>query len=116
MFITKPCEQCGEEMIGAKWRRFCNPCAQVRARAAGRCNSSTYQQLARSYVSAAIKRGDLPSLTTNVVDCADCGARAEQYDHRDYFQPMKVDPVCRSCNMRRGPGANDAKPKRKRAA
>lgn len=34
--------------------------------------------------------------------CADCGRPAECYDHRDYGEPLKIDPVCRSCNIMRG--------------
>lgn len=34
--------------------------------------------------------------------CVDCGAQAIEYDHRDYNRPLMVDPVCRSCNLRRG--------------
>jgi hypothetical protein len=35
--------------------------------------------------------------------CTDCGGKADRYDHRDYTRPLQVDPVCRSCNARRGP-------------
>ncbi len=35
--------------------------------------------------------------------CADCGRPAECYDHRDYRYPYQITPVCRSCNIRRGP-------------
>lgn len=35
--------------------------------------------------------------------CVDCGKDAECYDHRDYTRLLCVDPVCRSCNKRRGP-------------
>jgi len=35
--------------------------------------------------------------------CADCGATARLYDHRDYDKPLSVDPVCRACNYKRGP-------------
>ena len=34
--------------------------------------------------------------------CVDCGANATDYDHRDYNKPLDVEPVCRSCNIRRG--------------
>jgi hypothetical protein len=34
--------------------------------------------------------------------CDDCGKTATDYDHRDYGKPLEVDPVCRSCNLRRG--------------
>lgn len=37
--------------------------------------------------------------------CVDCGADAHEYDHRDYNRPLDVDPVCRSCNRRRGTSA-----------
>lgn len=36
--------------------------------------------------------------------CADCGEPAYCYDHRDYRKPIDVQPVCRACNQRRGPG------------
>ena len=35
--------------------------------------------------------------------CVDCGAPARVHDHRDYRQPFITDPVCLSCNRRRGP-------------
>lgn len=36
--------------------------------------------------------------------CVDCNCRqAFVYDHRDYSKPLQVDPVCRSCNVMRGP-------------
>lgn len=34
--------------------------------------------------------------------CTDCSAPAVDYDHRDYNKPLEVQPVCRSCNLRRG--------------
>jgi hypothetical protein len=108
--IKKPCEQCGFTMqFCSASRRFCLSCSKIRAQQANKRNSSSYQRLAREYVSAAIKKGDLISLKTQVVQCSDCDARAEQYDHRDYARPLEVSAVCRSCNMRRGPGINDGK-------
>lgn len=53
-------------------------------------------------VAAAVKRGLLPEAET--CKCLDCGAQAEQYDHRNYYHPLAVDPVCRRCNLKRGPG------------
>ena len=36
--------------------------------------------------------------------CADCGqSQAGFYEHRDYFKPAEVVPVCGSCNRHRGP-------------
>jgi len=53
-------------------------------------------------VSQAIKAGTI--LRPTSYNCADCGKPACQYDHRDYREPLNVAPVCRSCNIRRGPG------------
>ena len=52
-------------------------------------------------VRIAIKSGELPAPQS--LRCADCGAPAFGYDHRDYNAPLKVDAVCRGCNTRRGP-------------
>lgn len=35
--------------------------------------------------------------------CVDCGKRAFYYDHRYYSRPLDVVPVCRGCNIKRGP-------------
>lgn len=53
-------------------------------------------------VGRAIRAGELIRLTTNIIKCADCDERATQYDHRDYTKPLFVDPVCQSCNFKRG--------------
>jgi hypothetical protein len=52
-------------------------------------------------INAAINRGDLPKAKT--LTCTDCGEPAHDYDHRDYTKPLVVAPVCRPCNLRRGP-------------
>lgn len=56
---------------------------------------------AHAAVRYAIHRGVLPHASTQT--CVDCGNRAQDYDHRDYHKPLEVDPVCHSCNVRRGP-------------
>jgi hypothetical protein len=59
-----------------------------------------YTTAAHRVVQAAIKQGFLPKATTQ--RCTDCNEPAREYDHRDYVHPLRVDPVCRACNMRRG--------------
>lgn len=68
-----------------------------------RPDRSLYFGLAHRYVEAAVRHGDLPKLDGSIA-CVDCGLSAEEYDHRDYKKPMEVDPVCRECNAKRGPG------------
>lgn len=57
---------------------------------------------AAAEVYRAIRLGRL--LPAYTFRCTDCEKWAEVYDHRDYLQPLKVDPVCISCNWQRGPG------------
>ena len=47
------------------------------------------------------------------VACVDCGAPACCYDHRDYKNPLMVDPVCLRCNAVRGAARNPGHPARK---
>lgn len=65
------------------------------------------QPQAGAAVNSAIKHGKLPQLTNadGETTCIDCGQPATVYDHRDYSKPLDVDPVCRSCNSRRGRAA-----------
>lgn len=58
----------------------------------------------RSAVYIAVRSGKIPKAST--FKCKDCDRQAEVYDHRDYAKPLKVQPVCRSCNSKRGPGKN----------
>lgn len=58
-------------------------------------------------VKRAIKSGLLaPVRNGTPVKCVDCGEQAISYDHRDYFQPLVVDPVCGRCNALRGVALN----------
>lgn len=73
---------------------------------------------AHSSVAWAVKKGVLPRLDGSIA-CADCSNPATEYDHRDYDRPLAVDPVCHSCNKKRGAGANgtvDSSPVRIREA
>lgn len=60
-------------------------------------------QAAHTAVAREIRHGRL--MRPALFQCADCGGAADRYDHRDYGRPLSVDPVCRSCNRRRGPAA-----------
>jgi hypothetical protein len=59
-----------------------------------------------SAVAAAIRRGELIDLASADIPCVDCGGKATVYDHRDYAYPLDVEPVCRSCNSKRGSALN----------
>jgi hypothetical protein len=59
------------------------------------------QKRAQRAVQQAVRSGEIPPASD--LPCADCGAPSVDYDHRDYSKPLQVDPVCRSCNLKRGP-------------
>lgn len=60
--------------------------------------------IAHRAVARAVKKGDMPA--AKFMRCVDCGRGAQHYDHRDYLAPLEVQPVCRSCNSKRGPAKN----------
>lgn len=54
------------------------------------------------WVAIAVKSGKIPRPANCI--CVDCGKKAYCYDHRDYRAPHLVDPVCKKCDSKRGPG------------
>ena len=81
-------------------------CAECREKGHNRfgrrgTNAWASHSIAMGMVSKAIQEGALERPSN--FKCVDCGAPACQYDHRDYGKPLDVDPVCRSCNLKRGP-------------
>lgn len=61
------------------------------------------QLRARDAVRYAIEIGKIKNLTNEFILCVDCkNERAIHWDHRDYNFPHSVEPVCRSCNLKRG--------------
>lgn len=76
---------------------------------------STPQSRAIGKVSAAVRYGLLTPVKK--LRCVDCGRRAWEYDHRNYYRPLEVQAVCRSCNIKRGPAKGSpckVKPRNKR--
>lgn len=69
------------------------------------CNWFAFNRNGASRASSLVRKeiNEGRMLKANAYRCMDCGKPAEQYDHRDYGKPLEVEPVCRSCNLRRGP-------------
>lgn len=61
-----------------------------------------WQRYALSVVTRAKQKGLLPDLSKGEYACVDCGKAAQVYEHRDYGKPLDVEPVCHSCNQKRG--------------
>lgn len=104
------CVPCREERRPEKACADCN--ATFRSYTAKRCDKCRsarreYMRTGRgageahTAVARAIRHGEIPAPAT--LACTDCGGQAQQYDHRDYNFPLVVEPVCRPCNLRRGP-------------
>lgn len=97
-FIRK-CPQCSEMFIGAANRLVCRSCYFKAYDERKRITAKVYAEM-----NSARRNGLIPVIDGTTV-CVDCGAPAECHDHRDYSKPLHVEPVCRSCNVRRGPAA-----------
>lgn len=85
------CHQC-KERISFGHSLFCEICAVVWFRARSRAVSKT---------TVRVRHGEI--LAAKFYSCIDCGNPAAHYDHRDYSKPKEVVPVCRLCNIKRGP-------------
>jgi hypothetical protein len=71
-----------------------------------KCSIRHYNDMyaANSAIKPHIKKGLIKCASDCL--CIDCGKPAKDNDHRDYLQPLVVEPVCRSCNVKRGPAFN----------
>lgn len=93
---------CGAPDVDTHAYWNCEACQLLREAAwHERAQKRFWQQRAGSRVGYALKTGALPRLDGSIL-CVDCGDVAREYDHRDYAEPLVVEPVCHSCNIRRG--------------
>lgn len=94
------CVWCGASIyrirVDKRGRSTKKICAECEARA-----KSRRQHLSHA-VKEAVLSGELPALR-GAIKCVDCGKPATLYDHRDYTQALNVSPVCKGCNVKRGP-------------
>lgn len=67
----------------------------------GRYKAMSGKDRAALLVARAVALKQLPS--PRGLRCVDCGGEAIEYEHRDYNRPLDVQPVCRRCNLHRGP-------------
>jgi hypothetical protein len=93
-FVCQVCEE-EETVTGGTSYFVCSKCKPADHYTRG----AQYQ--AHKAVARARRLGQLPDPAT--LDCVDCGGYAIEYDHRDYSKPLEVQPVCRRCNLKRGP-------------
>lgn len=87
------CARCRASLQGLHGnRRYCNECFG---------EAKIIRGKATCKVVNAIVYGKLKPIRK--CRCVDCGKRAQIYEHRSYFRPLDVVPVCRRCNHKRGP-------------
>jgi len=107
---SNECRNCRRQRDIAAKIRYCVMCESVVPR--GRSHSQycsltcvTSISYARSCIgnriAQLVRSGEIPPAKTLV--CVDCGGSAREYEHREYLRPLDVVPVCRSCNLKRGP-------------
>ena len=86
------CIYCKEEELRAAQTKVCRACKPLVRYAAYKADT---------LLCRAEAHGEVPP--PEDFTCVDCGRTAQSYDHRDYDRPLDVVPVCRSCNLKRGP-------------
>jgi hypothetical protein len=93
------CVRCGcgstrgaEDLHAFSFWGLCSGCYVV---------ESLNQEMAHKLMAKAIRSGKFPR--ARELKCVDCGRQAHCYDHRDYTKPLSIEPVCASCNQKRGP-------------
>lgn len=93
MVKEKVCVRCAQKYLRYGGNtRYCHPCM---------LKVDRLRNAAHSLVACAVDFGLLRKASESA--CADCGGEATFYEHRDYFSPLDVVPICRSCNGKRGP-------------
>jgi len=104
------CQECktGVDRVMAKAKR-CLQCNWKKAQADLKAYRKARPVAMKAYskLHTSIQRGDIAKLDGSTL-CVDCGESARHYDHRDYMRPLDVEPVCASCNIRRGSAVNAA--------
>lgn len=98
------CRVCGAvELVRGGSNTF--RCSACRGAGLGLFGRRAFEWLGKDRASrvvhAEISRGAIPHPTN--LRCADCDAPAMEYEHRDYNRPLAIEPICRSCNLKRGP-------------
>lgn len=95
----KTCLDCGADITKSHWnRRYCELCSVGNAFYRRYVNG---QQDAVIAVNRIVSAGAISMARS--CKCVDCGRDAHAYDHRDYSRPLDIEPVCASCNAKRGP-------------
>jgi len=102
-FSWKNCNMCNKRIYRYTSSFTCFDCLRkITNKQAGKHRQKYPLQLrAAAIVAHAKKTGVLIPLSS--LKCVDCGNDAQAYDHRDYRKPLDVEPVCMSCNSKRGP-------------
>jgi ribosome-binding protein aMBF1 (putative translation factor) len=88
------CVKCGgaNDGRGLTYWNLCSPCFLA---------EEDVKTEARRVFNEAKRKGLFPPAKT--LKCVDCSKQAMDWDHRSYDRPLEVEPVCRSCNQKRGP-------------
>lgn len=96
------CKSCGRDYQCANGSRWYSVRRKGKIGRCMPCESAArlVKLVTQNTVAKAIQTGMLRSAVGQ--QCVDCGVAAEVLDHRDYEKPLDVDPVCKSCNSRRG--------------
>jgi len=97
----KCCYACHRPNARFKTSRYCLVCLSERQRIGNiGANRIAGGRVATNIISRQVRKGYRQKASK--YKCADCGKSAHVWEHRDYNKPLAVEPVCFSCNRKRG--------------
>ena len=94
--VFRKCVICGSNIPREKGRGQSSYCSNICSGLVSDARHSVQRLIHKS-----INQHGMPSAKS--FSCVDCGNPAFDYDHRRYKAPLDVVPVCRPCNLKRGP-------------
>lgn len=94
--VFRKCVICDSKIPREKGRGQSSYCSNICAGLVSKARQSVQRLVHKT-----IRNNEIQPAKSFV--CVDCGNKAIDYDHRRYKSPLDIVPVCRSCNLKRGP-------------
>ena len=101
IYLAK-CFRCGHEWI-PKVENI-RTCAKCRSPYWNKAKSKLDYMKMRNWAVGVVQMSKYKNLleSASKKKCVDCGNNANHWEHRNYSRPLLIEPVCQSCNIKRG--------------
>ncbi len=105
VYLTK-CFRCGYEWIPRT--DVIKTCAKCRSPYWDKARNKQEYIKMRIWATGVVQNSKYRQFIGKAKDekCVDCGKKASHWEHRNYSRPLQIEPVCESCNFKRGRSTN----------